>query len=158
MLTLKSLDKVLVEVRGFHKKNHFCPKKNLLCYRLAKMSRNYRGGVVERMIRDYYKSVGKAVFYFGGNSPFDMIVNGHRVEVKSSLAKVKMVRGVPQYTYRFGHIRPSNFNKLVLVFISPEGITARIMDSRTVVKYTGHKNKHKDLFVSKKIFGKVLVA
>ena len=158
MFTIKSLDKALGEIRNINKKSPFCPKKHLVAYRLSKMSRNYRGGVVERMVRDYYKKMGKAVFHIGGNSSYDMLVNGHKIEVKSALAKVNIVGGVIKYTYKFGHIRPANFSKLVLVFISPEGITARVINSNTAAKYTGSKNKHKDLYVGKKIFGKVLAA
>jgi hypothetical protein len=154
MFTTKSLDKALGEVRGFHNKSIFSAKKSLVAYRLSRMSRNYRGGVVERMVRDYYKKSGKNVAYFGGSVSFDMMVNGKRIEVKSALAR-PCANG---YSYNFQHICPANFHKLVLVFISPEGVTSRIMDSRTVAKYLGSKNKHKGLYVKKKIFGKLLAA
>ena len=158
MFTTKNLDRVLAEMRNHNKKSPFCPKKHLVAYRLSRMSRNYRGVAIERMVRDYYKKIGKTVFHVGGNSSYDMIVNGHKIEVKSALAKMTVVGGVVKYSYKFGHIRPANFSKLVLVFISPEGISARVMNSNTVAKYTGSKNKHKDLFVGKKILGKVLAA
>jgi len=38
MFTTTHLNKVLCEVRGFHKKSIFCPKKNMLAYRLSRMS------------------------------------------------------------------------------------------------------------------------
>lgn len=158
MITLKDLDRTLVELKGFHKKSPFCPKKNMLSYRLSKMSSQYRGGVIERMIRDYYRKKGKRVVYFSGTYPFDMIVNGLKVEVKSALAKVAVVRGRVNYTYNFKHICPKNFHKLVMVFVSPEGVQVRVMDSRTVAKYTGTKIAHKNLYISKKILGKVLAA
>ena len=154
MFTTKSLDKALNEVRGFHNKSLFSARKSLIAYRLSKMSRNYRGGVVERMVRDYYRKNGKKVAYFGGSVSFDMIVNGKKIEVKSALAR-KSANG---YSYHFHHVCPANFHKLVLVFISPEGVTSRIMDSRTVAKYTGSKYTHKGLYVNKKIFGKALAA
>jgi len=154
MFTTKSLDKALNEVRGFHTTSIFSPKKSLVAYRLSKMSRNYRGGVVERMIRDYYKSQGKKVVYFGGSVSFDMMVDGKKIEVKSALARPSK----DGYVYKFQHICPANFHKLVLVFISPEGITSRVMDSRTAAKYTGSKYSHKGLYVGKKIFGRVLAA
>lgn len=158
MFTTKHLDKVLGEVRGYHKKSIFCPKKNLLAYRLSRMSSQYRGGVIERMIRDYYKDAGHTVSYIGGSHSFDMLVNGRKIEVKSSLARMTIVGGIIKYTYKFQHICPNNFHKLVMVFVSPEGLTARVMDTRTVAKYVGSKYSHRDLHVGKKIFGKVLAA
>lgn len=158
MFNTKHLDKVLGEIRNLNKKNYFCPKKNLLAYRLSKMSRNYRGVTMERMIRDYYISKRFNVKYMGGTNPFDMLVNGKKIEVKSALASVKIVRGKKKYTYKFQHICTKNFHKLVLVFISPEGISTRTMDSRTVSKYLTGKKKHKELYVGQRIFGKVLVA
>ena len=158
MFTTEHLDKVLGEVRGYHNKSIFCPKKNLLAYRLSKMGSQYRGGAVERIIRDYYIDAGYDVTYIGGSNSYDMIVNNRKIEVKSSLAKMSIVGGIVKYKYSFKHICPNNFHKLVMVFISPEGLTARVMDSRTVAKYTGTKYCHKDLSVGKKIFGKVLAA
>ena len=158
MITLKDLDRTLVELKGFHKKSPFCPKKNMLSYRLSKMSSQYRGGVIERIIRDYYRKAGKKVAYFSGNCPFDMIVNGYKVEVKSALAKISIVRGQVRYSYNFKHICPKNFHKLVMVFVSPEGVQVRVMNSETVSKYTGSKKTHKNLYISKRILGKVLVA
>lgn len=158
MFTTEHLDKVLGEVRGYHKESIFCPKKNLLAYRLSKMSSQYRGGAIERLVRDYYIGSGKDVTYIGGSNSYDMIVNGRKIEVKSSLAKMSIVGGVVKYNYKFQHICPNNFHKLVMVFVSPEGLTARVMDSRTVAKYLGTKYFHKNLHVGKKIFGKVLAA
>jgi len=154
MFTTKNLDDALDEVRGFHESTIFCPEKSLIAYRLSKMSRNYRGAVVERMIRDYYVDHGKDVDYYGGSNSFDMMVDGKKVEVKSALA----TKSNTGYAYRFQHICPAHFHKLVLVFISPEGITSRVMDTRTAAKYTGSKYSHKGLYVGKRILGRVLAA
>lgn len=158
MITLAELDRALVKVRGFHKKSMFCPKRSLAAYRLSKMSRNYRGKTIEIAVYEKFRKKGNRVVYLGGNCSFDMLVNGKRVEVKSALAKVKIINGVEKYTYDFKHICPNNFHKLILVFVSPSGISIRTMDSRTVAKYTGSKYDHKSLRVSKKILGKVFVA
>lgn len=158
MFTTKHLDKVLGEVRGFHKKSHFCPKKSLLSYRLSKMSSQYRGQVLEKMVRDYYISRQKKVVYFGGNASFDMLVDNKRIEVKSALAKMDIVRGKIQYSYNFRHICPHNFHKLVLVFVSPFGINIRVMDTQTVAKYLGARKQHRSLYIRKKILGKALAA
>jgi len=156
MFNIKHLDKILAEVRNYNKKSPFCPRKNLLTYRLSKMSSQYRGIVTERMVRDYYRSVGKKVRYFGGSQSFDMSVNGRRVEVKSAIGRRNSDK--TNYTYHFQHICPNNFDKLVLVFISPEKIYTRVMDSNTVAKYVGAKKKHKSLYIRKKILGRVLAA
>jgi|LakMenEpi03Aug12_release.lakeMendotaPanAssembly.Ray.scaffolds.fasta_scaffold160958_3 hypothetical protein len=158
MFTTKNLDRVLNEVRGLHNKSIFSPKKSILAYRLSKMSSQYRGNAIERMIRDYYKSTGKIVSYIGGSASFDMMVNGRKVEVKSALARVGVVGGVVKYSYKFQHICPNNFHKLVLVFVSPEGLSVRVMDSRTAAKYLGSKRAHRNLYVGKRIVGKVLAA
>lgn len=154
MFTIKHLDKVLGEIKSFHRKSIFCYTKNRLSYKLSKMNSQCRGGAVERMIRDYYRSLGKKVFYFGGSASFDMIVDGYRIEVKSALARMDGNK----YCYKFQHICPGNFYKLILVFISPEGLSVRSLDSRTVAKYLGSKYSHKNLYVGKKIVGKVLAA
>ena len=154
MFTTKHLDKILAEVKNYNKKSPFCPRKNLLTYRLSRMSSQYRGIVTERMIRDYYKSTGKRVKYFGGSQSFDMSVDGRRIEVKSAIGRP----GKNNYTYHFQHICANNFDKLVLVFISPEKIHIRVMNSATVAKYVGAKKRHKSLYVRKKILGKVLAA
>lgn len=158
MFTTKHLDKVLGEVRNYNKKSPFCPKKSLLAYRLSKMSSQYRGIVTERMIRDYYISIGKMVRYCGGSHSHDMVVNSRKIEVKSAIAVPNMTRNGIQYSYNFQHICPNNFHKLILVFISPEGLTIRVMDSKTVSKYLKTKKKHKSLYVRKRVVGKVLAA
>ena len=99
MFTTKNLDDALDEVRGFHESTIFCPEKSLIAYRLSKMSRNYRGAVVERMIRDYYVDHGKDVDYYGGSNSFDMMVDGKKVEVKSALA----TKSNTGYAYRFAY-------------------------------------------------------
>jgi hypothetical protein len=158
MFTTKHLNRALSEVSGYHKQSIFSARKNLLTYRLSKMNSQYRGGVLERMVRDYYKSIGKNVVHYGGSSSFDMMVDGRRIEVKSALARPNYSKGKIRYSYNFQHICPNNFHKLIMIFVSPEGIDIRSMDSRTVAKYLGAKKKHKSLRMSKKIFGKRLAA
>lgn len=158
MFTIKHFNRVVKEIRGVHRQSPFCCKKNRLSYKLSKLNSQYRGMVAERLVRDIYKSQNKSVFYFGGSRSYDMLVNGYKVEVKSCLAVAKTVRGEIKYTYEFKHICPANFHKLVLVFISPEGVKMRVMSSKTASKYLGVKNRHKNLYVGQKILGKVLAA
>lgn len=160
MITLKTLDRVLKDIRDSENKGLFHPRKSLIAYRLSRMSSQYRGRVIERMIRDYYISKKKNVWYYGGSHPFDMRVNGKRIEVKSALARQEN-KGSKNYSYNFQHIKPHNFDKLIMVFISPEGIHTRVVDSRTVAKHLGCCKKHKSVYVGKKTtkrMGKVFVA
>lgn len=160
MITLKTLDRALQAIRDSENKGLFHPRKSLVAYRLSRMSSQYRGRVIERMIRDYYISKKKNVWYYGGTHPFDMRVNGKRIEVKSALAR-KESKKSKDYSYNFQHIKPHNFDKLIMVFISPEGISTRVVDSRTVAKHMGSRKKHKSVRVGKrsnKRMGKVLVA
>lgn len=158
MFTMQDLDEVMGEVKGTRKNNLFHPNKNPLTYKLSQMGSQERGSATELLVRQRLRKMGKKVVYFGGKHSFDMLADNQKIEVKSSLAVPKIVRGRQVYHYQFRHICPSKFHKLVMVFVSPETIDVRIMDSRTVVKYTRHKHEYKDLCVTKKIFGKVLAA
>ena len=149
MITLKTLNRALKEIRDCENKGLFNPKKSLVAYRLSRMSSQYRGRIIERMIRDYYISKKKNVWYFGGSHPFDMRVDGKRIEVKSSLAR-RENKNSNKYSYNFQHIKPHNFDKLIMVFISPEGISTRVVDSRTVAKHLGSRKKHKSIYIGKR--------
>jgi hypothetical protein len=160
MITLKTLDRALKAIRDSENKGLFSPRKSMVAYRLSRMSSQYRGRVVERMIRDYFISKKKTVWYYGGSHPFDMRVNGKRIEVKSALAR-KENKKSKDYSYNFQHIKPHNFDKLIMVFVSPEGIQTRVVDSRTVAKHLGCCKKHKSVYVGKrnpKRIGKTMVA
>lgn len=158
MFTTKHLDKVLGEVRNATKNSPFSPKKSLLAYRLSKMSRNYRGTTIEMMLRDYFVKKGCVVKHIGHSNKYDLYVNGKKIEVKSALARQKIVGGKIKHEYKFAHVCPSKFHKLVLVYVSPQGLEMRTMDSRTAAKRLGVKNKHKDLYSGYKKLGKVLAA
>ena len=159
MFTIKSLNRALKNVRDSHNSGIFSPSKSLLSYRLSRRSSQHRGRVIEDMIKDYYISKGKSVWYYGGSHPFDMRVDGKRIEVKSALARCD--NGCSKYSYNFQHIKPHNFDKLIMVFINPEGIKTRVVDSRTVAKYMGSCKKHKSIYIGKKnpkIMGKLMTA
>ena len=164
MFTTKHLDKVLGEIRGLHAKSIYSPKKNLTTYRLSRMSSQYRGAAIERMVRNYYRSKGKIVEYFGGTNPFDMRVNGRRIEVKSSLATASVVGGNLRYSYQFQNIKTENFDMLVLVYVSPEGFSVRCMSKQTAEKYLANSNYYSNgqtLYVGrtvKSLAGRVLTA
>lgn len=149
MITLKGLVRALKAIRDSDNKGLFSPKKSVLAYRLSRMSSQYRGRVIEHMVKEYYISKKKSVWYYGGSHPFDMRVDGKRIEVKSALAR-NNTNGNSKYTYNFQHIKPHNFDKLILVFIAPEGIKTRVVDSRTVAKQMGSRKKHKRLYIGKR--------
>ena len=158
MFTTKHLDKVLGEVRGAKKNSPFSPKKNLLAYRLSKMSRNYRGTTIEMMLRDYFLKKGSVVKHIGRSNRYDLYVDGKKIEVKSALARQKVVKGKVKHEYRFAHVCPAKFQKLVLVYVSPEGLEMRTMDTRTAAKKLGVKHRHKQLYTGYKKLGKLLAA
>lgn len=135
MFTTKHLDKVLIEVRGMNRKSVYSAKKNMLAYRLSKMSSQYRGSVLERMIRDLLIAKNKKVRYIGGSHPFDLLVGNERVEIKSSLAAVSTIGGKIRYSYQFQNIKTKNFDKLIMIFVSPEGLQIRQMTRDMVRKY-----------------------
>lgn len=134
MFTMKDLNKILPEVKGLRTKSVFSPKKNRLCYRLSKMNSQYRGTIIERMIRDTMLRRGKKVQHIGGNHGFDLVINGKKVEVKSSLAMPNS-DGATGYSYQFQNIKIKKFDMLIIVFISPEGITMRQMSKKVVARY-----------------------
>ena len=145
MWNVKHLDKILAEIGTRKSKSIFSPSKSLWAYRLSKIGDNrQRGNVVERFVRDIFISQNKNVRYIGGSHPFDMFVNKQRIEVKSSLASASVVGGRVRYSYQFQNIKTKNFDKLVLVFISPEGLTIRVMERNTVEKYLIHAKTYKN--------------
>ena len=141
MLDIKHLDKVLAEIRYLNRKSPYSATKSMLCYRLSRMSSQRRGGVLERMIRDLFVAKNKQVRYIGGTHSFDMLVGSERVEVKSSLATISVVGGKIRYSYQFQNVKTKNFDKLVMIFVSPEGLQIRQM-SRSVVKKFLRGSKH----------------
>ena len=160
MFTESDLCDVVREIRGLRYVSPFSKKKNAVSYRLSRMNSQCRGNAIEKLVRNYFVKNNLNVKYIGGSNTFDMRVNGLRVEVKSSLCKISIVGGKVHYSYNFKHIKPKNFDKLVMVYISPTNIEARIVDSRTVAKYLNNKNKHKSFFISQKTrkVGKSLAA
>jgi hypothetical protein len=132
MLTLRDMNKVLGEIKGLNKcKAIYNRKKNALCYKLSKMCTQHRANVIERMMRDYLITMGNRVDYYGGSHPYDMMVNGKRVEIKSSLA---CRTSSSSYRYRFQNIKTSYFDQIILVFVTPHGIILKKMSSDNMGK------------------------
>jgi hypothetical protein len=165
MFTIKHLDKILAEIGDKSPKSIFSYKKNPIAYKLSRIEDNRkRGHVVERLVRDIFLSQNKKVQYIGGKHSFDMMVDNCRVEIKSSLASASVVGGMVRYSYQFQNIKTQNFDKLILVFISPEGLVMRQMSSKMADKYLANAKTYKNgktlaigKFCSKSV-GKVLAA
>jgi hypothetical protein len=60
-----------------------------------------------------------------------MLVDGQRVEVKSSLAR-QLPSG--RHFYQFQNIKTKNFDKIVLVYITPNGIKTKTLTKKTMMK------------------------
>lgn len=146
-------------------KSIFSYSKNRLSYRLSKMDNYKRGRCVEHIVREVLSYHNYDVTYFGGRHPFDMLVNNRiRVEVKSGVATGTIVNGKMQYSYQFHSIKEECFDRLILVFISPEGLDIRQLDKRTVTRYLANSTRYNDGKVlqvsrtSKKKFGERIAA
>jgi hypothetical protein len=68
----------------------------------------------------------------GTKQKYDLWANEEKIEIKSSLARQKQARDGVYYTYSFSDIKPECFDRLVLVYICPEGLKLRILTRRAV--------------------------
>lgn len=155
-MTNKHLNRILKQIGDKKQRNMFGPSRNLVCYRLSKLSRNRRGKAAETYVKDILTKKGHAVKHIGNSNRYDLYADKQKIEVKSALAIPQKVRGRIEYTYKFGHVCPAKFDKLVMVYISPNGLELRTMDSRTAAKRLGTRHKHKSLYAGYKKIGKVL--
>jgi hypothetical protein len=131
MFTLKHMNRVLGEIKGLSSKSVFSVRKSRLSYSLSQLNNQHRGAIVEKMIRDKLIMQGRRVKYIGGTNPFDMLVDGQRVEIKSSLAR-KLPSG--RHFYQFQNIKTKNFDKIILVYITPNGIKTKTFTKKTMMK------------------------
>jgi hypothetical protein len=98
------------------------------------MNNQHRGAIIEKMVRDRYIMQGKRVKYIGGNNSFDMLVDGERVEVKSSLPQVIPTKSGNTFIYRFQNIKTKYFDKIVFVYVSPNGLRVKTFTKKTMMK------------------------
>ena len=135
MLTLKDLSdakKLLKKVyaKGY---DYYSPDQNSLSYELCTMSNTERSDAVEVMVMSLFDRSGQNTYKMGGlKKKYDLWANDEKIEVKSSLARQKKNRNGVHYTYSFADIKPECFDRLVLVYISPEGLKLRILTKRAV--------------------------
>jgi len=138
MFTMKHLERVIPELKGYTKERVYSFAKNRLSYKLSLMSSKHRGTCIESMIRDEYIIRGHRVEYFSGNCCFDMRVDGRRIEVKSSLAQpyYSVRTGKISCRYNFQNIKTECFDCLILVFVHPEqGLILRKLGKKSVDTY-----------------------
>jgi hypothetical protein len=135
MLTLKNLSAAKKFLKKMYAKDYpyYSPEQNDLSYELCTMSNTERSDSVEVMVMDMFDYSGQNIYKMGGNNKkYDLWANEEKIEIKSSLARQKTTRGGVYYTYSFVDIKPECFDRLVLVYISPEGLKLRILTKRAV--------------------------
>ena len=96
---------------------------------------------------DNMKNRGYDAEHFGGGHPYDMLANGKRIEVKSSIAQYNTKN---TYKYRFQNIKTSLFDKIILVFVTPYEIIIQQMSSEKMAEklmYTKNNNNGKTFSV-----------
>lgn len=134
-LTLKNLRTAEKFVKKMYAKDYpyYSPELDDLAYGLCTMSNTQRSDNVEVMVMQLFEASGQNIYKMGGNNKrYDLWANEERIEIKSSLARQKNVRANPYYTYSFIDIKPECFDRLVLVYICPEGLKLRILTKRAV--------------------------
>jgi len=134
MFTVNHMNRVLCEIKGLGSKSVFSIRKSRLTYRLSCMNSQHRGAIIEKMIRDRFIMQGKRVRYIGGSNSFDMLVDGERVEIKSSLPMVIPTKKGHTLFYRFQNIKTKYFDKIVLVYVSPNGLRVKTFTKKTMMK------------------------
>lgn len=135
MLTLKDLSNAKKFLKKMYAKDYdyYSPKQDSLSYKLCTMSNTERSDSIEVMVMKLFERSGQNIYKMGGNNKkYDLWANEEKIEIKSSLARKKNARGNIYYTYSFVDIKPECFNRLVLAYISPEGLKLRILTQRAV--------------------------
>ena len=135
MLTLKDLSAAKKFLKKMYAKDYpyYSPEQDGLSYSLCTMSNTQRSDSVEVMVMKLFEQSGQNIYKMGGNNKrYDLWANEEKIEIKSSLARQNNARGNVYYTYAFADIKPECFDRLVLVYICPEGLKLRILTKRAV--------------------------
>lgn len=136
MLTLKDLSaaKKFVKKMNAMDYNYYSPKQNAVSYDLCTQSKTERSDNVEALVMQLFERSGYNLYKMGGtNKKYDLWANDEKIEVKSSLAEKRVSRnGEVYYTYSFMDVKPELFDRLVLVYITPNGVNFRILTKRAV--------------------------
>lgn len=133
MLTLKDLSEAKKFLKKMYALDYYSPKQDVLSYELCTMSNTERSDSIEVMIMRMFERSGQNIYKMGGNNQkYDLWANEEKIEIKSSLARQKTNRNSIYYTYSFVDIKPECFDRLVLAYISPNGLKLRILTKRAV--------------------------
>ena len=134
MVTLRDLYAAKKFLKKMYALDYYSPKQSKLSYELCTMSNSERGDASEVLVMRMFKRSGHNLYKMGGNNKrYDLWANDERIEVKSSLAEKRVSRkGEVYYTYSFMDVKPELFDRLVLVYITPNGVNFRILTKRAV--------------------------
>jgi len=136
MVTLKELSDAKKFLRKMYAKDypHYSPEQSEVSYELCTMSKTERSDSVEVMVMDMFERGGYNVDKRGQtNNKYDVWADNEKIEVKSSMAKKHHdEKGNVYYTYSFKGVKPECFDRLVLAYVSPNGIDFRVLTNRAV--------------------------
>lgn len=103
------------------------------------MDRDARGRMCEFIVAEEFRDMGYEVEVLNGCGQHDMnvIIRGrqYRVEVKSSL--IFHTKRNSYNAYCMSCIKPQHFDLVVFVFVSPSGLTYKIMNQQSFLKHFG---------------------
>ena len=136
MITLKDLSaaKKFVKKMNALDYDYYSRKQSDVSYDLCTMSKTERSDNVEALVMKLFERSGYNLYKMGGtNKRYDLWANEEKIEIKSSLAEKCVNRkGEIYYTYSFMGVKPECFDRLVLAYITPNGVDFRILTKRAV--------------------------
>lgn len=136
MITLKDLSaaKKFVKKMNALDYDYYSRKQSDVAYDLCTQSKTERSDNVEALVMELFSRAGYITRRKGGtNQRYDLWAGHEKIEIKSSLAeKCVTRRGEIYYTYSFMGVKPECFDRLVLVYITPNGVDFRILTKRAV--------------------------
>jgi hypothetical protein len=134
MLTLKDLDTAKKHIEKSYALDHYSKKRNALANKLCRCNPVTRSEQIEALVWLLFKQYGYNVYRMGGTKKkYDLWANDEKIEVKSSLASKCSIRNSQEhYTYTFSGIKPECFDRLVLAYITPNGVEFGILTQRAV--------------------------
>jgi hypothetical protein len=101
------------------------------------MDRDARGRMCEFIVAEEFRNMGYEVEVLSGCGRHDVniVINDkrYRVEVKSSL--IFHTKRNTHNAYCMSSIKPKHFDILVFVFVSPNGITYKIMNQKSFMQH-----------------------
>ena len=117
-------DLLTAELDNATARNDYSPERCYNAWRLKEMRNSKaRGDATERAIVNFLEKLGyTGIIHIGGNSPFDIMTDQGRIEVKSSMFH--------NNGFQFSNVHPHYFDMVVLVAVHPDWIDVRCMNRR----------------------------